>query len=107
MEAGKNSGCHQLPERSFFYKGWQLPVCARCVGVIIGYITAAVLAFFIKPHIVTIAVCCLVMLCDWLLQFLKIKESTNPRRLITGIIGGYGVMSGYIFVAFLIIRLLK
>ncbi|MBS5794738.1 MAG: DUF2085 domain-containing protein [Clostridiales bacterium] len=26
---------HQIPERSFFIKGYQMPICARCVGVII------------------------------------------------------------------------
>ena len=25
--------CHQLPERSFFFDGRQLPVCARCSGL--------------------------------------------------------------------------
>lgn len=31
--------CHQLPERSFFWNGEQLPVCARCAGL---YVSAAV-----------------------------------------------------------------
>lgn len=30
--------CHQLPERSFFVDGRQLPVCARCTGL---YLSAA------------------------------------------------------------------
>ena len=31
--------CHQRPERSFFWDGHQLPVCARCTGL---YLSAAV-----------------------------------------------------------------
>ena len=31
--------CHQIPERSFFWDGHQLPVCARCTGL---YASAAV-----------------------------------------------------------------
>ena len=28
--------CHQLPDRSFFIDGWQMPVCARCTGLYLG-----------------------------------------------------------------------
>ncbi len=28
--------CHQLPDRSFFIDGRQLPVCARCTGLYLG-----------------------------------------------------------------------
>lgn len=28
--------CHQLPDRSFFVDGQQLPVCARCTGLYLG-----------------------------------------------------------------------
>ena len=31
--------CHQIPERSFFWAGQQLPVCARCTGL---YVSGAV-----------------------------------------------------------------
>ena len=30
--------CHQIPERSFFWAGRQLPVCGRCTGL---YVSAA------------------------------------------------------------------
>src|SRR5262245_11882327 len=34
---GIGSGiCHQLPERSFYLWGRQLPVCARCAGIYAG-----------------------------------------------------------------------
>ena len=33
--------CHQLPERSFHLAGAQLPVCARCFGLYLGFAIAA------------------------------------------------------------------
>ncbi|HEX7283845.1 MAG TPA: DUF2085 domain-containing protein [Vicinamibacterales bacterium] len=34
--------CHQIPERSFFVDGWQLPVCARCTGLYLGALAGLV-----------------------------------------------------------------
>lgn len=97
---GNHSGCHQMPERSFFYKGCQFPVCARCTGVFIGQ-TCALAALIAKAR-VTLP-CCVGMLSvmgtDWLLQYTGILESTNRRRLITGILGGFSVI--YLYYHFL------
>jgi len=91
MRFGNMIGCHQLPERSFFFKNYQFPVCARCTGVIISSIIAITI-YFVYPINITIAfILSFVMFLDWFIQFIKIKNSTNARRLITGIIGGYGV----------------
>lgn len=90
---GRSLGCHQRPERSFFYKGHQFPVCARCTGVFVGQVCAIALRFFVKPKLVLCIDFCLILLIDWLVQFCKIKESTNVRRLITGILGGFAMLS--------------
>ena len=90
MRVGEILGCHQMPERSFFYKGFQFPVCARCTGVLLGFAAAAPLFFFCKLDIRIALLLSFVMFLDWLLQFLKIRPSTNLRRLFTGMIGGFG-----------------
>ncbi|MFR4987350.1 MAG: DUF2085 domain-containing protein [Lachnospirales bacterium] len=90
MEIGSYLGCHQMPERSFFIKGYQMPICARCVGVIISSIIAILVFFNKKISFITSILMSLVMLIDWSLQYFNIRQSTNPRRLITGLIGGFG-----------------
>lgn len=37
-----------------------------------------------------------IMFLDWLVQYLNIQESNNPRRFVTGILGGYGAWSIYL-----------
>ena len=44
-------GCHQMPERSFFFKGYQFPVCARCTGMIVGYFLSITTIPFASFHI--------------------------------------------------------
>lgn len=90
MEMGNALGCHQMPERSFFVKGYQFPVCARCTGVILSAIIATIIFFKKKLPIGLCIAMSSVMLFDWGIQYLEIKESTNSRRLITGLIGGFG-----------------
>ena len=58
MRAGAATGCHQLPERSFFFRQYQFPVCARCCGVLIGEsmaIAAAAKKCDVKPEISLLA----------------------------------------------------
>lgn len=97
MRIGRLLGCHQKSERSFFYKNYQFPVCARCTGVIIATFLAVILFFKKRISIKTSIFLSSIMFIDWFFQFLNVKQSTNKRRLITGLIGGYGVATIHMY----------
>ena len=107
MEMGDRLGCHQMPERSFFVKGYQFPVCARCTGVLISSVLATLLFFKKKLPISLCVALSSVMLFDWGIQYLKIKESTNIRRLVTGLIGGFGYTTLHLHFYRYILKILK
>ena len=92
MNIGSRLGCHQKPERSFFYKGYQFPVCARCTGLIIGYLLG-VLIYFLKVLNWKIAIIlCIPLVLDGGSQYLNWRISNQVLRLITGILCGIGIM---------------
>lgn len=97
MRVGQLVGCHQMPERSFFYKNYQFPVCARCTGVILATIISSIMFFKKRISVKLSLFFSSIMFLDWFIQFLKIKESTNKRRLVTGFIGGYGVATIHMY----------
>ncbi len=81
--------CHQMPERSFFVKGYQLPLCARCTGMLLGYL--AVLSGGL-PHKLQWGwlSLCLPLALDGSLQYKTAYMSNNRRRLWTGLLYGVG-----------------
>ena len=54
---------------------------------------AIVIFHFFRPPVIFLMSLCAVMFLDWFIQYLKIRESTNIRRVITGFLGGYGYFS--------------
>ncbi len=86
--------CHRMPERSFFYRGKQFPVCSRCTGIHVGYL---VLPFFVFNTIYISPLWTLLLIIpaylDGFIQAYTKWESNNPLRFITGIIAGVGSMS--------------
>jgi len=94
-------GCHQMPERSFMIRGEPMPLCARCFGVSIGNVISFISCCLgIQIHWTLLVLFMAIMFCDWALQEWRGIVSTNPRRLITGIIGGYAV--GFIWWKFVL-----
>lgn len=108
MDFGDRVGCHQIANRSFFINGYQFPVCARCIGVIIGEIVAILLILLrINIDFVWAVTLLLVMGADWFLQYINWIESNNTRRMITGISGGIGLTYLYYRIFVFIFVILK
>lgn len=85
--------CHRLPERSFFYKGKQFPVCARCTGVYVGMISI-IIFLFIDPLSWWISIFLLIpTIVDGGTQAYCNRESNNTLRFITGLLFGIGLSS--------------
>ncbi len=107
--------CHQMHERSYTINGNQMPVCARCVGIFIGFTLGLLVMMFIKAEddykdillklvpirtqhisglkktvllVVMGLLFILPMALDGFLQLLTDYESNNPMRTLTGFTGG-------------------
>ena len=98
-------GCHQMAERSFFFHSYQFPVCARCTGVIIGYLAAIVFWFMWVPgwYIVLLM---MPLVADGVTQYLGWRTSNNILRLITGILFGYSLLTTLLLAISFIISLI-
>ena len=92
--------CHRLPERSFFIKGHQFPVCARCTGF---YISLAIVVLYdlLVPIKVTFngfiggIFLCMPFIVDGFTQYWGFRQSTNLLRLITGLLGTIGIVLAF------------
>ncbi len=89
MRLGDRCGCHQREDRSFFIGDWQFPVCSRCTGILTGQVLGIILYICSVRIPLYIDILFLaIMFLDWLIQYKKIRESTNVRRFITGNLAG-------------------
>ncbi len=84
--------CHQKPERSFYYKSYQYPVCARCTGLYLGYLIGLIIGLLFNPSIIVAIIMIIPCGLDGFIQLKTNYESTNIRRFILGIIAGIGYL---------------
>ncbi len=68
-----------------------MPVCARCEGELFGILAALIAIWWMRPPYWLMAVIMIPMIADGLIQGLTKYESTNRRRLITGVLFGFGI----------------
>ena len=84
-------GCHCRSDRSFYYRGEQFPICARCTGELLGIIFSLFSCFFFRLPAWLAAVFTLPLCVDGLVQLKTSYESTNVKRVVTGFLFGYGL----------------
>ena len=82
--------CHQICDRSYSYHNNQMPFCARDLGIFIGLALGFTLARGRKIRL-TLPFILLALLpigLDGTIQLLTSYESTNTKRILTGLIAG-------------------
>lgn len=89
--------CHQRPDRSFFFRGHQFPVCARCTGFIVGTLFFCIYSYLVPIYytydlLYLSIILQLPYIIDGTTQFFDLRESNNHLRFITGFIGAIGLI---------------
>ena len=82
--------CHQLSHRSYTYNDNQMPFCVRDTGIFVGLLIGFIYSTR-KKIILTLPIIIAALLpigLDGTIQLLTDYESTNNRRMITGLIAG-------------------
>ena len=94
--------CHQLPERSYFAGGFQLPVCARDTGIYLGFVASLLVLWLLHrgqrpsalprwPVLALVGVFIGSMAFDGITSYAGLRETTNTLRLITGVLTGWAL----------------
>lgn len=93
--------CHQIPDRSIFIDGKQLPVCARDTGLYIGSLLSLIFiastnrrtrnAIPIPAISFTFVFFMLLLGIDGISSYLGMRTTTNGIRLMTGLLVGIGL----------------
>ncbi len=91
-------GCHARPDRSFYFRGKQFPICARCTGELVGMILCIpTLIFWGCPSFGIVLLLMVPLIVDGSVQKLTSYESSNIRRLITGILFGMALIFTFVY----------
>lgn len=89
--------CNGKPERAPHICGHVFFLCWRCSGILVGVIISLVcvkMAFLsLSPCLFVISIAVLLpMVCDGIMQYGYLLESSNKRRFFTGLLFGFGLV---------------
>lgn len=98
--------CHRLSSRSFFVRNRQFHVCARCTGLITGYMVSPILLLVSEYSFRIFVVSCTALILDGVTQLMRWRESNNKLRVITGFVTGASALSFlYVSISHLVLKL--
>ncbi len=86
--------CHGIESRCLTIFGVPMPICARCAAIYVGLL-AGIAGFLILPMLeermmrMMVLLSALPMAFDGITQAVRLRESTNDLRLITGFIAAF------------------
>lgn len=89
-------GCHCRNDRSFYFNNKKFPLCARCTGELFGILFSCLTFKLINISILINIIFMIPMVIDGFIQLKTNYESTNTKRLLTGILFGYGLCNIFI-----------
>lgn len=70
-----------------------MPLCARCTGILVGYLAGIILGIFnYRTNIIGAILLIVPTGIDGFGQYMGKWKSTNTRRFITGVLAGIGVI---------------
>lgn len=88
--------CHRRKDRSLPFLGLERWLCARCIGILLGGLAAAVLVAAGRPlPVLWAAALAAPLVVDWGTQLLGLRESTNALRLATGVLFGVSLAGAW------------
>ncbi|WP_124728776.1 DUF2085 domain-containing protein [Staphylospora marina] len=83
--------CHRRPDRCLHFRGKPMPICARCLSMLLGYLFILPLLFLPTLPWWWGLLLQIPMLIDGFTQKWGWRESTNVLRVVTGLLSGLGL----------------
>lgn len=100
--------CHRRPERCFHVRGEPLPLCARCMSILLGFLFIPVLYLTHGSIPWWVGIVLQVpMLIDGFTQLFGWRESTNWLRTMTGLCSGFGLSVMVIFASHWLVQFMS
>lgn len=95
--------CHRKSERCFHIKGQPMPICSRCLSILIGSISLPFFFFYPMPLWIGLLLQ-IPMIIDGITQAKGMRMSTNRLRTLTGLGSGVGLAIGITSIFYMIIN---